>query len=256
MSLVKHIRVSKNWTCNIRDKKVSCHSLKVVVPSNGAFPEEEAFTVQYMSANWSEYSRSPVVDIELRNITVDISLDELVRLKSPETNWHKLSRSGFPPRFPSSRSHTRPGQLPEVPKPGPKLRAIECQGFCVLRVSATILGRQVSMDPEIRVPGEVLTALWDKARFEQGSEALGIEEASRSLVKVVIDILLSELSAASKGEEGPLLSALIQGLQRVQQNIERSVLTQASNFLESAIYPFLDEHFSDFESPGSDDWST
>jgi hypothetical protein len=106
-----HVRISR-WSFGLADKTARCDDFRLVIPDKEK-AEEAVLKIELLEANWTDYKR-PTVDFEITRPSIDINIDDVTqRSKFAGTNWHRLIRSGFPPKFSG--------------KP-PRLRRIQCRG--------------------------------------------------------------------------------------------------------------------------------
>lgn len=225
-SLVKHFRVG-HWSFKAKERRVDASRLRLVVPPTEASTEvldedDDALIIKNITANWTSYT-SPIIDLEVTNATIKVSIDEIFRRRGFATNWHRLHSSGFPPPFPVSKIIR-----------SPKFRKLKCHGNCRVLFSATAFGRQISEGlPELSLSGEAVTAMWERAVDEwfesrgddvdvsdvddggghHDNKALGVDEAAQALMQVVLSLVLDELLALAKGDEGTVLSAVRSGIE-------------------------------------------
>jgi len=214
-SLVTHIRL-REWGVEFRERGFQCSNLKIVIPNDDQDEieeeEEVALSIDKLSANWTSY-RQPIIDVEFSDTKINIKLEEIVKLRKPRSNWHRLKKSGFPPAFSDSK------QPKSTPKTGAiRLRQIRCNDVCSVALSMTIFGRSISSTdlglPDISIPGELITDVWTLAvaEYGEGEESVEASDALEALSRIFLKLLLDELEALVIGDRGPLVDAFLGAL--------------------------------------------
>jgi hypothetical protein len=104
-------------------------------------------------------------------------------------------------------------------------------GDCVIRLSATVLGQRISTGlPQLTIPGDSMTQLWDDALKESSSgESMEVDEAAQALTKVILRIVYKELQLLMKGERGAVVTKLNEALEFVIRTV-RFLLHNACMF--------------------------
>ena len=217
-SLNNHIKV-EHWWFDVIAKKCSCSKLKIVSSNNGV--EEEAFCLDSLAVQWTEY-KYPEVDLSLGSSTITLALSAPGSV--PTTNWQRLGRSGFPPTFPKASKTSKKSNR----SAGLRFRRIKFSGPIHIKFQATIFGRTVPARSDVVLAGEMLTELWDRILDEAGESSLDVNEAISTLTHLIIAALVEEVAAYSVGEQGHMAAALSSGLERVLQEALLSVDTHFS----------------------------